>query len=64
MRADLRRGAEEGRDYVRRSTDEWRTYAEGVLEKGKETVDSHRGELQSALEAGMQAYRRAAAGES
>lgn len=64
MRAELRRGAKEGRDYVRRSSDEWRTYAEGVLEKGMETVDSHRGKLESALEAGMQAYRRAAAGDS
>ncbi len=64
MRADLRRGAKEGRDVVRRSSDEWRTHAEEVLERGKDAVDSQRGQLQSALEAGLQAYRRAAAGES
>ncbi len=61
-RADLRRGAQEGRDFVVRNSDELRKAANEALDLGKEAAEAQRSHLESALVAGMEAYRKAAGG--
>ena len=56
--ADSRRGDKQGRDFVIRSSGA----LPKVADKGIETVDAQRRHVESALEAGMQAYREAAGG--
>ena len=62
MRADLRRGAREGRDFLTRNSGELHKMASEVLDLGKEAAEAHRTRLESALEAGVAAYRKAAGG--
>lgn len=59
-RSDLRRGAEEGRDFLVRSSDELRKVASEAIDRGKEAVEDQRLHLESALKAGMEAYRKSA----
>lgn len=61
-RAGLRRGASEGRDFVVRNSGELRKAASEALDLGKEAAEAKRAHLESALEAGMEAYRKAAGG--
>ena len=56
---DLRKTAEEGKDFVLRSSRELRDVAEQALEKGQDVVDAQRASLESAYRAGMDAYRQA-----
>jgi gas vesicle protein len=66
----VRRRAGEGREYVRERADESREYvrergtelkhkAEEVVQKGRAAVETQRGQLAAALEAGRKAYREA-----
>ena len=59
LRSDLRRRADEGRDYVRRRGGELREQAESALDRGRGAVSSQRDQLAAALEAGRRAYREA-----
>ncbi len=61
-RQDIRRRADEGREYVRRRSGELRERAGEVVEQGRDLVDAQRGQLHSALEAGRKAYREAGGG--
>lgn len=62
MRADLRRGAREGRDFLTRNSGEFNKVASEVLDLGKEAAEAQVARLESALEAGLAAYRKAAGG--
>ncbi len=63
-REDLRRRADEGREYVRRRSGELREHAGEIIEQGRELVDAQREQLNSALEAGRKAYREAGDGSA
>src|SRR5436309_1862996 len=52
---------DEGRDYVSRRGREVREQAEDMVERGRRTVGRTKENLQSAVEAGKQAYREASA---
>ena len=55
----LRDRADEGRDYVKRRSDDVRTQAGGIVDKGKHAVTRQKDQLSAAVEAGKQAYREA-----
>ena len=63
LRSDIRDRAGQGRDYMRRRGDEFReqvrSRAGDIVDRGREVVESHRGDLEAALEAGRRAYRDA-----
>ena len=61
-RSDLRRGAEEGRDFLARSSGELRKAASEAIDRGVEAMEDQRAHLESALQAGVEAYRKAAGG--
>jgi gas vesicle protein len=58
-REDLRRRAEEGRDYLKRRSGELREKAEQAMDRGREAMHGQREQLSAALEAGRRAYREA-----
>ena len=60
----LRGKANEGRDYLRRRTDEVRDSANEVINRGRETLQQQRDNLAAALEAGKQAYRQSVDAEA
>ncbi len=49
--------AEEGRDYVKKRTQEAREQAGQWAARGKEVINAQKEQLRSAVEAGRQAYR-------
>jgi len=49
--------AEEGRDFVRAKSEEFRQQAEEAVEKGRTLVNKQKELLSAALEAGKQAYQ-------
>ena len=51
--------ADEGKDYLRRRSEQLRDSASDALEKGKVAVAKQRDQFSSAIEAGKQAYRDA-----
>ncbi len=51
--------ADEGKEYLKRRSNEVRDQAADVIEKGKSTVTRQRDNLVAAVEAGKQAYREA-----
>jgi gas vesicle protein len=55
----LRSKADEGKEYLKRRTNELGDQAADVLEKSKTTVSRQRDNLVAAVEAGKQAYREA-----
>jgi gas vesicle protein len=55
----LRAKADEGKEYLKRRTNELSDQAADVLERGKSTVSRQRDNLVAAVEAGKQAYREA-----
>ena len=55
----LRSKADEGKDYLKRRTNELGDQASDVIERGKSTVTRQRDNLVAAVEAGKQAYREA-----
>jgi len=58
----LKSKAEEGRDYLKRRSDELRTGATELVEKGRSTIARQRENISAAVEAGKQAYREAVGG--
>ncbi len=59
LRTDLKRKADDGREYVRRRGDELRDKAGSAFDKSRGAVNSQRDQLAAALEAGRRAYREA-----
>ena len=59
-RAALRKTAREGGEFVRRSSNEAREVASEVIDRAKDAAEAQRVHLESALEAGVEAYRKAA----
>lgn len=55
----LKNKADEGRDLLKRRSEELREQAAEAVERGKQTVSRHRENLTSAMDAGKQAYRDA-----
>jgi gas vesicle protein len=53
----LKSKTDEGKQFVKRRTDEMLHEAEELIEKGKRTVAKQKDQLASAVEAGRQAYR-------
>jgi gas vesicle protein len=53
---------DEGRDYVNRRSREVREQADDYVERGKKAVSRTKDNLQSAVDAGKQAYREASRG--
>ncbi|SRR5690348_15110958 len=51
--------ADEGKDYLKRRSEELRDSASDAIEKGKGVVARQRDQLSAAVEAGKQAYRDA-----
>jgi len=60
----LRSKADEGKDYVRRRSEELVDTANEAIEKGKTAISRQKDNLNAAVEAGKQAYREAVAGGS
>jgi gas vesicle protein len=63
-REDLRRRAEDGRDYVVNRAKEAREQASKLVDKSKEVVDQQKDQFRSAYEAGRQAYKDATTQEA
>ena len=63
LRGDIRNGTGAGRDYASRRgdeiRDEVRARAGDLVDRGREVLESRRGDLEAALEAGRRAYRDA-----
>lgn len=59
----IRGKAGEGKDYVKRRSEELRESAAEVLERGKSTIGRQKDQLAAAVEAGRQAYRETVIGE-
>jgi len=55
----LRSKAEEGGEYVKQQADTIKETAAETLERSKQTIQKHKDNLTSAVEAGKQAYREA-----
>lgn len=53
----IRTKAGEGKDYLRKRTDDLRETASGVIDRGRDLVNRQRDTLSQAVEAGKQAYR-------
>ncbi len=49
--------ANEGTDYIKKATSEWRDSASDLIDKGKQAVSKQKDSLNDAVEAGKQAYR-------
>jgi len=56
-RDELRRRAEEGREYVIKSARDAREQANQWVDKGKDFVETQKDQFRSAVEAGRQAYK-------
>jgi gas vesicle protein len=54
--------ADEGKDYIKRRSDDVRDSASTLVEKGKDAVVKQKENLSAAVEAGKQAYRDAVSG--
>jgi gas vesicle protein len=59
----IRNKAGEGKDYLKRRSEEFRDSATAVLERGKSAVTRQKDQLAAAVEAGRQAYREAVLSE-
>ncbi|MFN7936648.1 MAG: YtxH domain-containing protein [Bryobacteraceae bacterium] len=53
----IRSKAGEGKDYLRRRSEEMRDRAEDLVERGKTAVQRQKEQLHAAVDAGRQAYR-------
>lgn len=60
----LRSKADEGKDYLRRRSEEVKESAEELLERGRAALARQKEQLAAAVDAGKQAYREAVAGKS
>jgi gas vesicle protein len=55
----IRSKADEGKEYLKRRTEDLKESASDVVEKGRSAVNRQRDNLSAAVEAGKQAYREA-----
>ena len=55
----VKKRTEEGREYVRERSTELKHKAEEAVQKGRGAIETQRGQLAAALEAGLKAYREA-----
>ena len=60
----LRSKADEGKDYLKRRSNELRDQANDVIDRGRSAVNRQRDNLSAAVEAGKQAYREAVSGSA
>ena len=58
----IRAKADEGKDYLKRRTEEVRESATEAVDRGKTAIGRQREHLSAAIEAGRQAYREAVTG--
>ncbi|MGE5645605.1 MAG: YtxH domain-containing protein [Acidobacteriota bacterium] len=58
----LRVKADEGKDYLRQRSEDLRSQASELVDRGKTVVSRQRDHLSAAVEAGKQAYRDAVSG--
>ena len=58
----IRGKADEGKDYIKRRSEELRGQAGDILDRGRSAVSRQRDQLAAAVEAGKQAYRDAVTG--
>lgn len=49
--------ADEGKDYLKRQTEDLRGSASEIVDKGREAINRQRDSITDAIEAGKQAYR-------
>jgi gas vesicle protein len=49
--------ANEGTDYLKKASAEWKSTAEDLVSKGKDALNQQKSNLNDAVEAGKQAYR-------
>lgn len=56
-RGFLKSKANEGSDYLKSATSDWKSSADDLLSKGKDIINQQKGNLNDAVEAGKQAYR-------
>ena len=49
--------ADEGKDYLKRQSEDLRGSATGIVDKGREAINRQRDSLSDAIQAGKQAYR-------
>lgn len=59
-RAFLKSRADEGADYMRRRSTEFKDSARDAVERGKQTIQRQKDHITAAMDAGRQAYRDAA----
>jgi len=59
----IRSKAGEGKDYLKRRSEELRDSATDALERGKSAITRQKDQLAAAVEAGRQAYRETVVGE-
>lgn len=57
----LKDKADEGKEYVRRRTEDLRTSAGDMVDRGRSAINKQKDQLSAAVEAGKQAYREAVA---
>ena len=60
----LRSKAEEGKEYLKRRSDDLRSSAGDLIDRGRTAIAKQKEQLSSAVEAGKQAYREAVSGEN
>ena len=60
----LRSKADEGKDYLKRRSNELRDQANDVIDRGRSAINRQRDNLSAAVEAGKQAYREAVSGSA
>jgi gas vesicle protein len=61
-RGYLKEKAHEGTDYVKRRSDDIRSTAQDLVDRGRSVVGHQKDQLNQAVEAGKQAYREAVSG--
>ncbi|MEZ5366827.1 MAG: YtxH domain-containing protein [Bryobacterales bacterium] len=59
LRSDLKRRADDGREYMRRRGEDLRQRAGDAFDKGRGAMSGQRDQLAAALEAGRRAYQEA-----
>jgi gas vesicle protein len=56
----LKERADEGKDYLKRKTEELRESASGAIDRSKQGIQRQREQIRAAVDAGRQAYRETA----
>jgi gas vesicle protein len=64
MRGTLKNKADEGKDFLKKQTTDWRESASTVVDKGREALHRQRDTLNDAIQAGKQAYREKVASDA